>query len=114
MITFLMLYLCWALYLAIMSLYRAKRENTLPKAALWLGYPLLIVGHLIDFLCNIILTPWFWDWPREWLVSGRLQRYSHGKDGWRRNAGIWFAKNLLDPFDPKGQHIKPRIEDKLE
>lgn len=101
------LYLCWTLYLAIMALKRARDSGTLPKVAYYLGLPLLWLGLLVDFICNVLVTllP-FLDLPREFLVTARLQRYVDGPDGWRKRLALWFALNLLDPFDPKGYHIK--------
>lgn len=106
MITIPLLYLCWVLYLAIMALSAARRKGNLPKPALYLAYPLLGFGYLVDFLSNMVITVLFLDFPREVLVTSRLQRYANGPDGWRRRLGLWFARNLLDPFDPKGYHVK--------
>lgn len=106
MILLPLLYLCWVLYLAIMSLYRAERMGTLTPAARRLGWPLLAFGYLVDFVSNMAVTVLFLDLPREPLVTGRLQRYADGPDCWRRRLGLWFARNLLNPFDPKGYHVK--------
>lgn len=106
MITVPLLYLCWVLYLAIMALDTARRKDKLPVVAYRLALPLLCLGYLVDFLSNMVITVLFLDFPREVLVTSRLQRYADGPDGWRRRLGLWFARNLLNPFDPKGYHVK--------
>lgn len=95
----------WTRYLAIMALYRLERAGKLGAVAYRFALPLLYYGYLVDFLGNMLVTALFLDLPRELLITSRLQRYADGRDGWRRRLGLWFATNLLDPFDPKGYHI---------
>lgn len=99
-------YMLWHHYLAVMCLKRAREAGTLTKPAYYIGLPMLYVGIFTDFLVNMLLTIPFFDLPREWLVTGRLTRYAQGADGYRKNCALWFADNLLDPFDPSGAHIK--------
>ena len=95
----------WLRYLAIMALKRAKDEGKLSKAAFSFGVTLLVPAYLMDVLGNItICTVLFLDLPREALITSRVQRYVDGKDGWRRNLAIWFARHLLNPFDADHIH----------
>lgn len=105
--TFALLPFVWLFYLAIMSLSRAAQEGKLSTPATLMGYPILLVGYLLDFLGNMTFACiLFVDIPREWLISARLQRYANEPDSWRRRLALWFARGLLNPFDPKGYHIK--------
>lgn len=104
-------YVLWLLYLAVMNLKRSKDAGTIPRTALWLGYPILIVGLLVDWLVNVIVfTVLFMDLPgtATELVTGRLKRYAYNINHMgskRQKAAHWFAAHLLDPFDPSGKHI---------
>jgi hypothetical protein len=99
------IYALWLFYLAVMNLDRARRAGTLSKPALVCGYPILIVGLLVDLVCNILLTVPFLDLPRETTVTYRLKRYAAGPDGWRKRFTLWFADDMLDDFDPTGKHV---------
>lgn len=101
------LYALWLFYLAVMNLKRAKDAGTLPRAALWAGYPILFAGLLLDLLVNLIVaTVVFFDWPKELTVTARLKRYVRTMpDSWRAKAAQWFAVHFLDTFDPSGRHI---------
>jgi hypothetical protein len=105
---FLSVYVLYIFYLAVMNLKRARDEGTASKVALALGYPILIIGLLLDWLVNVLIfTLLFLELPGEpyELVTGRLKRHAYGNDGWRKTFARWFADHLLDPFDPSGKHI---------
>lgn len=72
------LYATFVLYLAIMNLRRAKRLGTLSRTAYILGYPLLWIGLVFDFVGNLILTFPMLDLPREFTITARLERYAKG------------------------------------
>jgi hypothetical protein len=102
---FLGLYVLWVFYLAVMSLWRAKRENVLGPLALIFGVPVLGVGAVLDFLVNTsIASVLFWELPREFLLTKRLQRHIKFSQDWRRTLARFICKNLLNPFDPTGDH----------
>jgi hypothetical protein len=107
----LLIYATWFFFLAVMNLARAKRAGTLSKPALVMGMPILWVGLCVDCLCNLTAACLvFLDLPREWLVTQRLKRYAYdaagdAAAGWRADLARWFAKNLLDDFDPSGKHV---------
>lgn len=100
------LYALWLFYLAVMNLKRAKDAGTIGRFALWLGYPILFAGLVLDLLVNVMLSLVFFDLPREMTVTARLKRYVRTEPaGWRGIAAQWFATHLLDTFDPSGKHV---------
>ncbi|HVH92505.1 MAG TPA: hypothetical protein VM783_14095 [Candidatus Acidoferrum sp.] len=102
-----MLYFTWLLYQAVMNLQRARDNGTLPRPAYYLGLPILAVGLFWDCLMNVTVVNFiFWELPKELLITSRLERHAFGADGWRKNLAKWFAANLLDPFDPRGTHVR--------
>lgn len=100
------LYALWILFLAAMNLRTAREAGKLPRAALWLAVPVVLLAFALDVIVNLTLgTLVFMDRPREWTVSERLSRYLPGSD-WRACAAMWIGENLLDPFDPSGSHLR--------
>lgn len=98
-------YVLWLFYLAVMNLYRAKKANQISVVALWLGYPILILGALLDLIVNVLLmTLVFNEWPQELLVTKRLERHVKAKQGWRSKLAYWICHNFLNAFDPSGDH----------
>lgn len=105
LISFFSVYMLWVFYLAVMSLKRAKDAGILTRTAAVFGYPVLYIGLLLDMLVNVlVMTLVLLEWPRELLVTSRLQRHNRYDTGWRKNFASWAAP-LLDPFDPSGEHI---------
>lgn len=104
----LSLYALWIFYLAIMALYRAKKENTISKVALILGYPVLIIGAFLDLLINVIIcSVIFLEVPREFLVTQRLTRHIKESKDYKQKIAKWICSNLLDSFDPSNNgHCK--------
>lgn len=99
------LWVFWAIYVLVMGLYRAHLHKKLTKLTYILGAPWLVLGLIIDFFANItVATVIFLDLPKEWLVTARLKRYVQGESGWRQNLANWVCNNLLDVFDPDGNH----------
>lgn len=98
------LYMFWVLYLAIMALYRAHINKTLTKLGYALGAPLLLTGLVLDVLMNItIFSLAFFEIPREWLVTKRLQRHLK-QTGWRFKLAKFICEGLLNFADPTGNH----------
>ena len=91
-------YLTFALYLAVLSLWNAKRAGKLTPAVLVLGWPLVVLGGLCDFALNMVSTLVFLDIPSEVFLTQRCNRYING-DGapWRRALALWICRNMLDP-----------------
>lgn len=101
------LYLLWVMYLAVMSLGRARNAGTLSRTALILGYPLFIFGSVFNILCNwILLTIIFLELPKETMFTSRVTRHCLGGSGWRKRIACWICHDLLDTFDPNGVHCK--------
>jgi len=97
-------YILWVFYLAVMNLKRVKDAGLLSKTAMALGYPVLIVGYLLDCFVNVfVMTLLLLELPRETTVTSRLKRHNKGT-GWRKAIAAW-AEPLLDPYDPSGDHI---------
>lgn len=101
----LSVYALWVFYLAVMHLKRARDNGTLSRPALYLGYPVLLVGYLLDVFVQVVVASiLFLDIPREWTLTGRLKRYIAGPEGWRETVAVWMCLHLLDQFDPDGRH----------
>ena len=99
------LYVLWILYLAVMSLARAREDGRLSLAATVLGYPLLVVGTVCNVLVNwTVLTVLFLELPREAMFSSRVTRHCLYGTGWRRRLACFICHDLLDAFDPSGRH----------
>lgn len=104
--SFAAIYALWVFYLAVMNLKRVRDMGLLHKHAFALGYPVLIVGYLLDGLVNIfVMTALLLELPREFTVTSRLKRHNRGPDSWRKRLVVSFFEPLLDPFDPSGDHI---------
>lgn len=98
------LYGLWVIFLAVMALWRARREGTLSKPAMALGSPILLGGYALDIVGNVIMTIPMLELPREWFVTTRLKRHKYAQN-FRGRIARWMAAHLLDPFDPRGRHI---------
>lgn len=97
-------YALWIFYLAVMNLKRAKDAGLLTNTAKALGYPILIVGYILDCFVNFtVMTVLLLEIPQETTVTARLSRHNQGT-GWRKSIAAW-AEPLLDPYDPSGNHI---------
>ena len=101
-------YVFWLLYLGACALYRAKKEKVLSKSALVISLPIILSVVIIDFLMNYSLfTLFFWELPKEALVTDRLTRHiKEINPSWRKTLATWICNNLLNPFDPSGTHCK--------
>jgi hypothetical protein len=48
-----------------------------------------------------------WRWPRyDYTFSKTLGTLYNGT-GWRTNIAFFVGQKILDPFDPRGQHVYP-------
>jgi hypothetical protein len=98
-------YALWVFYLAVMNLKRAKDAGQLTATAKALGYPVLIVGYVLDCFVNFtVMTVLLLEIPQETTVTSRLSRHLNDCDCWRKSIAAWAAP-LLDPYDPSGRHI---------
>lgn len=95
----------WGVYVLVMGLYRAHLQKRLSWPTYALGAPFLLLGLVVDFIMNMtVATVVFLDIPRQGLVTTRLARYVALGSGWRFNVANWVCNNLLDVFDPSGNH----------
>jgi hypothetical protein len=98
-------YALWVFYIAVMGLKRVRDTVGLSPWALRFGYPVLIVGYVLDVLVNwFVFTVVMLEIPKELTVSSRLKRHNQESTGWRL-AVVKFFEPLLDPFDPSGNHV---------
>jgi hypothetical protein len=99
------LWIFWGLFVIVMGLYRAHLDKRLSRISYALGAPFLAVGWLMDFFANVtIATVVFLEPPKELMVSSRLKRHVESKRGWRYAVSDAICRNLLDVFDPSGNH----------
>ena len=95
----------WAFYILVMGIYRAHMSGRLTGLNKVLAVPFVVIGYLMDVLANLVIAPFlFMDFPREWLVTDRLQRYKSQHFGWRYDIADYICEHILDPFDPTGNH----------
>lgn len=95
----------WIFYLAVMNLKGARAAGRLGLTAKLFGYPILFSGLALNFAVNVtIMTVLFFDIPRDFLFSGRVERYI-SRSGYRGALARFFADSFLDDFDPRGFHI---------
>jgi hypothetical protein len=119
----------WKHFLAIFHIKKVEEGlraegHQLGAISRFMGYWVLLPkGLLYDWLLNIVMSlplldpPRQWWWLRVWrvsipvlpleLVTGRLQRYVDGPDGWRRRFALALDADKLEPYDPG--HIKKTI-----
>ena len=98
-------YALWVFYIAVMGLKRVRDTVGLSPWALRFGYPVLIVGYVLDVLVNwFVFTVVMLEIPKELTVSSRLKRHNQESTGWRLKI-VKFLEPLLDPFDPSGNHV---------
>lgn len=121
------LWVFWAFYVLVMGIYRAHLAGRLGPVTFCLSLPFVVFGVLIDALAQFTFASvFFWQRPHlalaprvftfrgrafvvrvpsgDWLVTARLQRYVAQGSGWRFSAANWVCDNLLDVFDPSGDH----------
>jgi hypothetical protein len=104
-IVLLYLWAFWALYVLVMGIYRAHLSKRLNLFTYFMSIPFVIFGIVVDVLANLLIaTVVFWEWPRELLVTDRLQRHNRTGNGWRRKLSEKICSDLLDYFDPTGDH----------
>lgn len=98
-------WLLWVFFLATMNLKQALDEGQLKGFPLLLGYTVYGVGLFLDLLVQVFLATLVWlELPREWTVSGRVDRLLREGHGYRYNLAFWFQQRLLAPFDRSGGH----------
>ncbi len=100
-----LLIVTWVLYLAIMNI-AAHRHALHPFARFNAYLVVLPIGYLADAALNLIACSIFLRRPRDWLLTGTLQRIRNTEPpgSWREGLAAWICTHLLNQFDPKGTH----------
>jgi hypothetical protein len=99
------IWLLWLVYVLILGCYRAHLAGRLVGITKWLALPLIAIGYLSDSLINLTLASIvFLDPPKEILFTTRLSRYIKEGTDWRFIIAKRICDDLLDVFDPSGQH----------
>lgn len=101
------LVLFFYMYILVMGIYRAHLQKKLKGFVFALCLPAVIVGILFDVFANLLIaTIVFWQLPRELLVTDRLIKIkSNPLEHWKRKyIAQYICDNLLDVFDPNGDH----------
>lgn len=98
---YVLMYVTWVHYLAIMNLKRNRRKLT-PFAKFW-AYNAIFIGYPLDIALNLVMSVPMLDFPRELLFSAKCERLLE-EGGWRGKIAAFFCRNMLDPFDPSGEH----------
>lgn len=92
----------WIFYLAVMNLLRHRGALSLPAKIP--GWPVVIVGVVLDVAINWCVAPFvFLSPPKEFLLTARLKRHIKN-GGWRGRVAWWVCHNFLNAFDPGGSH----------
>lgn len=92
----------WIFYLAVMNLLRHRGTLSLPAKIL--GWPVVIVGVVLDVAINWCVASFvFVSPPKEFLLTARLKRHIKN-GGWRGRVAWWVCHNFLNAFDPGGSH----------
>lgn len=103
------LYTLWFFYLAIMNLKRVKDSGRMTKFAYIVALPMAAFGYVLDIVVNIVIgSILFLELPhyKRLTLSARMSyHYEPDSDKWRSKLANWLARNLLDAYDPSGQHI---------
>jgi hypothetical protein len=105
---FLIVYMTWFFFLAIMALKVAKDEGKLTDRNMEFAWPFLIIGVILDFLTNIIMSLVFFELPqwqnKEFLLTNRCGRHLHDAEDTRgRRIATWLCRHWLDAFQ-QGSH----------
>lgn len=105
------------MYVLVMGLYRAYLSGRLKGLTLYLSYPAVITGYLVDLIANYtVFTVVFLEIPHSplELVTDRLTRYLDEEPvtHWRYKISLSICSNLLDLFDPSNDHCSRDTNDK--
>ena len=98
-------WLLWVFFLAVMHLQEARNAGRLTTWNTRIGYSVLFVGYLLDFVVNMTFAVLlFLELPRETTVSARIERLVMTGTGWRQRVAMWVRSTLLATFDLSGRH----------
>lgn len=101
-------YFLWPLYVFCMAMERAHLAGKVSPFAWALAVPFIVFAIGLDVVLNLtVACIVFAEFPAygEWTISQRLNRLARDA-GWRGRLSRWIARNLLDPYDHSGRHIR--------
>lgn len=99
------LYLFFILYVASMGMVRVHKEGKLNPVLWALCLPFVVFSLIVDVLNNLtIFTVIFAELPRELTVTERLKRHVK-QHTFRGKLARFIGDNLLNSFDPTGNHL---------
>lgn len=105
LISLALIHVTWLYYRAGMSALPLWQAGKLSKTTKALCIPDLIVFLFLDVALNILMNVFFFNMQKEWLFTGRLNRYlREDRLGWRGKTARWMCDHMLNPFDPRGNH----------
>jgi hypothetical protein len=103
---YLFISITFVFYLAVMNMKRNLHKMH-PVVLTCFGYPMAGLGLILDMIFNLVCSLLLLEMPRELLFSTKIERLLNDrKDDWRDPVVDKFAELFLDPFDPRGFHIK--------
>ena len=98
-------YMLYVFYSAVMNIKRVRDAGKLSWFGKVLGYPTLVIGLVLDLLCNVfVMSVVLLEVPQELTVTSRLKRHNRESTGWRLSV-VRFFEPVLDPLDPSGSHL---------
>ena len=117
-------WLLFVFFLAVMALQAARDRGSLTGWGKRIGYSVLVVGYLLDFIVQVTVAiavfaelppfagfrapigrfPWLVLPTWETTVSSRVKRLIATDTGWRKVRAEWCRDQMLKPFDVTGRH----------
>lgn len=95
----------WIFFLAVMRIIPVK-DQMVPIVK-YHAYAIAFIAFVLDVVFNIVVgTVLFLQLLKisEPTFSQRLEQYNKHDTGWRHNIAKWICTNVLDLFDPSGDH----------
>lgn len=123
----------WIDYLSMLTINAARKRGRITKESKPYARIALALGLWFDMVYNLTIgTLIFWDWPRELLLTHRLERYKFGHyerllrkvngrwrfvkgnwipadpTNWRHKEAEYWCRVFLDPFEAECHCTNPR------
>ena len=97
---YVLFYTTWIYYIAFMGI-KTHQEALKKHRWQWRGlYPFFMFGYALDILLQMTFgTIAFRELPKEWLLSGRVNRHQDESTGWRLERANFLCGYFLKPFD---------------
>lgn len=95
------LYGTFVFFVAVMKLRDARDAGLLknaPRLIMAFAYLTLITGLISDAILNLLLSPLFFELPKEFLTTARIKRLKIDGTDWQKRCANWLC-NQLKTFD---------------